>query len=73
MIQSRLDVPPLWDRGVSVHLANLSFTQLELLDQAAWAVPDLAVVGPGTDGPDDYFPERTLARWLDRQGLPSRV
>lgn len=29
--------------------------------------------GPDTDGPDEYFPERTLARWLHRNQLPSTV
>jgi hypothetical protein len=52
----------LWDAGVQVHLANLSFTQLELLDLHAWAAPDVAAVMPDTAGPRDYFPERTLAR-----------
>ena len=63
----------LWDRGVDVHLANLSFTQLELLELDAWPAPDVAVVGPDTKGPEDYFPERTFARWLAAHGLPSTV
>ncbi len=63
----------LWDRGVDVHLANLSFSQLELLELDAWAAPDVAVVGPDTTGPEDYFPERTFARWLAAHELPSTV
>ncbi|MDI6105132.1 DUF1152 domain-containing protein [Actinoplanes sp. NEAU-A12] len=63
----------LWDHGVAVHLANLSFTQLELLDLDAWSAPNVALVGPATNGPEDYFPERTLARWLAGHNLPSTV
>jgi hypothetical protein len=33
-------------RGVAVHLAKLSFTQLELLDLAVWSAPDVARIGP---------------------------
>ncbi|MBB2949061.1 hypothetical protein FB565_008866 [Actinoplanes lutulentus] len=54
----------LQDRGATVHLANLSFTPLELIALEAWAAPDLALIRPDTAGSDDYFPERTLARWL---------
>ncbi|BCY08653.1 hypothetical protein L3i22_037410 [Actinoplanes sp. L3-i22] len=63
----------LWNRGIAVHLANLSFTPLEMLDLDAWLAPDVAVVAPDTNGPDDYFPERTLARWLAAHDLPSTV
>ncbi|HST83772.1 MAG TPA: DUF1152 domain-containing protein [Kineosporiaceae bacterium] len=63
----------LQNRGVTVHLANLSFTQLELLDRAAWAAPDVARIGPDTTGPEGYFPERTFARWLAAHQLPSTV
>jgi len=63
----------LWDADVEVHLANLSFSQLELLDVKAWAAPHVAAVTPDTNGPDDYFPERTLARWLAAHGLPATV
>lgn len=59
--------------GREVHLANLSFSALELVDPDAWLDPDVAAVGPDTDGPDDYFPERTLARWLDGHGEPPTV
>ena len=63
----------LWDRGVTVHLANLSFSQLELIDLESWAAPEVAAIRPDTHGPEDYFPERTLARWLDGRGLPPTV
>ncbi|WP_018348778.1 DUF1152 domain-containing protein [Longispora albida] len=63
----------LLDAGVEVHLANLSFTQLELLDMSAWLAPNVATVTPATPGPSDYFPERTLATWLASEGLPSTV
>ncbi|MEU7869991.1 DUF1152 domain-containing protein [Dactylosporangium sp. NPDC049140] len=63
----------LWDAGVEVHLANLSFTPLELLEVDAWAAPDVAEVVPDTVGPAEYFPERTLARWLAGQGFPATV
>jgi hypothetical protein len=63
----------LWDDGRTAHLANLSFTRLDLVDLDAWLAPDVATVTAETVGPDDYFPERTLARWLERQGLPATV
>jgi hypothetical protein len=63
----------LRDRGADVHLANLSFTQLELVNLDAWAAPNVALIRPGTPGPDDYFPERVLARWLAAHDLPDAV
>lgn len=63
----------LREQGKQVHLANLSFSELGLLDLDDWLAPDVAAVGPDSAGSDDYFPERTLARWLDGQGLPSTV
>jgi hypothetical protein len=59
--------------GKQVHFANLSFSELERLDLDDWVAPDVAAVGPDSAGSDDYFPERTLARWLREQGLPSTV
>ncbi|MFF9817451.1 DUF1152 domain-containing protein [Streptomyces sp. NPDC014006] len=59
--------------GKDVHLASLSFVDLYGLPPQAWVEPDLAAVGPDTPGHDDYFPERTLARWLERNGLPATV
>ncbi|MEU2613651.1 DUF1152 domain-containing protein [Micromonospora sp. NPDC007271] len=63
----------LRDAGREVRLANLSFTQLELLDLDAWAAENVAAVTPDTTGPDDYFPERALSRWLAGRGLTSTV
>lgn len=59
--------------GKEVHLANLSFADLYGLDTDVWVEPDVAAVGPDTEARGDYFPERTLARWLAEQGLPARV
>ncbi|MFC6016736.1 DUF1152 domain-containing protein [Plantactinospora solaniradicis] len=63
----------LWDAGVRVHLANLSFAQLELIDLDGWFAQDVAAVTPDTKGPEEYFPERVLADWLAAHGLPSTV
>lgn len=63
----------LRDNGVEVHLASLSFSQLELIDRESWAERNVAAVTPGTDSPDWYFPERTLARWLAAHDMPSTV
>ncbi|WP_053719853.1 DUF1152 domain-containing protein [Saccharothrix sp. NRRL B-16348] len=59
--------------GKRVHLANLSFSQLDQLDLEDWVAPDVAAVRPGSAGSDDYFPERTLARWLAGHDLTSVV
>lgn len=59
--------------GRSVFLANLSFTQLHLLDQSVWLAPNLAEITPDVIGADDYFPERTLTTWLAIHNLPSTV
>ncbi|MFH8798393.1 DUF1152 domain-containing protein [Streptomyces sp. NPDC017936] len=59
--------------GKDVHLANLSFSDLYGLPSAVWVEPDVAAVGPDTPARGDYFPERTLARWLALHGLPSTV
>jgi hypothetical protein len=59
--------------GAQVHLANLSFSQLELIELDSWATQNVAAVTPDTTSPDWYFPERTLARWLATQGLPATV
>ncbi|MBA9002590.1 DUF1152 domain-containing protein [Thermomonospora cellulosilytica] len=63
----------LMESGKRVHLANLSFSFLYGLDDEVWLEPDVAAVTPETKGPSDYFPEGVLARWLERQGLPSTV
>ncbi|MFC9893600.1 DUF1152 domain-containing protein [Nocardia sp. NPDC127579] len=50
--------------GKKVYLANLSFSDLRRTPLDDWLAPGVAAVHPETDGNDDYFPERTLARWL---------
>jgi hypothetical protein len=59
--------------GRSVHLANLSFSQLELLDLEHWLAENVAEVTPETPARDEYFPELALSRWLAGEGLPSTV
>jgi hypothetical protein len=63
----------LWRSGVQVHLASLSFSELELMDRDSWVAEHVAAVTPDSVSPDWYFPERTLARWLAAQDLPSTV
>jgi hypothetical protein len=60
-------------QGRVVHLANLSFTALEVLDLDVWLAPGVAAVTARTPGLEDYFPERTLARWLRQQRQPDLV
>jgi hypothetical protein len=62
----------LLNSGKEVFLANLSFTYLGGTS-AHWLAPHLAVVTPECEGEDSYFPERTLARWLAQNDLPSTV
>lgn len=59
--------------GKDVRLANLSFAPLTGLGLDAWVDQDVAAVGPDTPLRGGYFPEGTLARWLDANGLPSTV
>ncbi|WP_055710761.1 DUF1152 domain-containing protein [Streptomyces torulosus] len=59
--------------GKEVHLANLSFADLFGLDLDVWVEQDVAAIGPDTASRGDYFPERTLARWLDLHGMPATV
>ncbi|MFJ4186370.1 DUF1152 domain-containing protein [Kitasatospora sp. NPDC089509] len=59
--------------GKEVHLANLSFTHLYGLPGEVWQEPDVARIGPDTEAPEGYFPERTLARWLRLHGMPDTV
>ncbi|WP_194893808.1 DUF1152 domain-containing protein [Catenulispora pinisilvae] len=62
----------LRERGAEVFLANLTFVSSGFsLD--AWLAPDVATVTPTTGGFAEYFPERTLARWLKIAGEPSTV
>ncbi|MGV9263729.1 DUF1152 domain-containing protein [Kitasatospora sp. NPDC003701] len=59
--------------GKEVHLANLSFSHLYGLPAEVWWEPDVARIRPDTAAPEGYFPERTLARWLHRHGMPDTV
>lgn len=59
--------------GKKVHLANFTFSDLRQLNTDDWAAPGVAAINPHSQGSDDFFPERTLARWLDSAGLPSTV
>ena len=59
--------------GKEVHLANLSFSHLYGLDTDVWLEQDVAAIRPGTASAEQYFPERTLARWLHLHGMPDTV
>jgi hypothetical protein len=62
----------LRERGAEVFLANLTFVASGFsLD--AWLAPDVAAITPTSGGFAEYFPERTLARWLKTVGEPSTV
>ncbi len=50
-------------RGGEVFLGNLSFTDLHAV-QGARVTKASVEVGPDTPGPDSYFPERSLARFI---------
>ncbi|MBU2666818.1 DUF1152 domain-containing protein [Actinoplanes bogorensis] len=63
----------LWSSGVDVHLANLSFSELELVDRESWLSEHVVEVTPATASPDWYFPEGALAGWLSDNQLPSTV
>lgn len=58
--------------GKQVALANLSFTYLSGTN-ASRLGENLWRVGPTDEGDPRYFPEKHLAEWLDRGGLPSAV
>lgn len=55
--------------GKQVHLANLSFAELHLLDLDVWLDENIAQITPALTGLDDYFPERALAVWLAANDL----
>ena len=63
----------LWHSGVEVHLANLSFSQLELVGRESWVAEHVVAVTPDATSPDWYFPEGTLSRWLAGNDLPATV
>lgn len=56
-----------------VHLASLSFSELELVDQEHWIADHVVAVTPSTTSPDWYFPEGVLSRWLAAHDMPSTV
>ena len=58
-------------QGKTVHLANWSFA--ELYDPDFWVAPGVAAVRGDSVGNDQYFPERTLARWLTAHDLERPV
>jgi hypothetical protein len=62
----------LRERGAEVFLANLTFVSSGF-SLEAWLAPDVAAITPASGGFADYFPERTLARWLKTVGEPSTV
>ncbi|WP_157239280.1 DUF1152 domain-containing protein [Catenuloplanes japonicus] len=63
----------LRESGVEVHLANLSFSELELVDRNFWVNQHVVAVTPEATSPDWYFPEGVLARWLAAHDMPSTV
>ncbi|MFB6815104.1 DUF1152 domain-containing protein [Streptomyces sp. NPDC056347] len=63
----------LLHQGKHVQLANLSFSALEGLPADAWLAPDVAVITPETSPHQAYFPERTLAQWLELHRYPCTV
>ncbi|WP_374940145.1 DUF1152 domain-containing protein [Streptomyces finlayi] len=63
----------LMHQGKHVQLANLTFSAIEGLPLDEWLAPDVAAVGPRSSLHQAYFPERTLAQWLELHGYPSTV
>ncbi|MFE4260988.1 DUF1152 domain-containing protein [Streptomyces sp. NPDC056883] len=63
----------LLHQGKEVHLANLSFSALAGLPLDDWVAPDVVAVGPDSAPHQTYFPERTLAQWLELHRYPSTV
>ncbi|MFT4295980.1 MAG: DUF1152 domain-containing protein [Micropruina sp.] len=59
--------------GKRVRLANLSFSDLGSLDADAWLSEGCARIEPDAPGRRDYFPERTLVRWLRSEGYDWEV
>lgn len=62
----------LRDKRVSVHLANLSFSRLDIVDGPRLSA-SVVEVFPESSGPSSYFPEKHLASWLRAQGEEPRV
>ncbi|MBP2331103.1 hypothetical protein JOF56_011488 [Kibdelosporangium banguiense] len=63
----------LREAGKTVHLANLSFVNLDQLAMEVWLAPAVAAITPNVEVRGTYFPERTLSRWLESEALPSTV
>ncbi|GIE77289.1 hypothetical protein Aph02nite_32390 [Actinoplanes philippinensis] len=59
--------------GRTVHFGSLSLVNLYELDSDVRTDDGVAAITAATRSHHDYFPERTLARWLARQGLPDTV
>ncbi|GAA1976909.1 DUF1152 domain-containing protein [Catenulispora subtropica] len=59
-------------RGAEVFLGNLTFVASGFTLES-WLAPDVAAITPASGGFAEYFPERTLARWLKTVGEPSTV
>lgn len=59
-------------RGCEVFLGNLSFTDLGAVRGERPTAASVEVQ-PDTPGPDSYFPERSLARFLESRSLGTRV
>lgn len=59
-------------QGTHVTFANLTFTYVGGTD-AQYTAPHIAQVTGDTIGEDHYFPERSLARWLEQRGIDARV
>lgn len=62
----------LLDAGKSVHFANLSFSNLSLVDDRPLHSA-IVEVGPDTDGSTRYFPEKFLSRWFSERGQPRSI
>lgn len=56
-------------QGKRVALANLTFSDLSRLPEVAWLGSYCARIDSSAPGRSDYFPERTLARWLRSEDL----
>lgn len=63
----------LMSAGRTVYFGNLSLVNLYELDRSVWVDRGVASVTADTASHHDYFPERTLARWLAGQRLPATV
>ena len=59
-------------QGKTVHLANLSFSNLSSANEK-WHVPHMLEVTPETIAQQSYFPELHLVRWLRGQGIETSI